>query len=172
MNGILFICVLYPLYVSISTLFKWFPMDPQCKGHIHAHAEIHHVISILREYQHLIHVLISLSYSSILYIIGYFLMKSGTRCSYMFPIISNLQVYANILCVYMQAHVDILYVNISMSHVSPHRYPPLCRLFPRDQWNKVHLQMIYFGREYCTAKLHDVSISLCERISLRLCHGC
>ncbi len=31
----------------------------------------------------------------------------------------------------------------------------LKRLFPRDQWNKLHLQMIYFGREHCPALRHD-----------------
>ena len=30
----------------------------------------------------------------------------------------------------------------------------LKRLFPEDSWNKLHLQMIYFGREYCPALLH------------------
>jgi hypothetical protein len=30
----------------------------------------------------------------------------------------------------------------------------LCNFFPITSWNKVHLQMIYFGREYCTAKAH------------------
>eukprot|EP00596_Hydrurales_sp_CCMP1899_P003808 CAMPEP_0119036292 /NCGR_PEP_ID=MMETSP1177-20130426/3915_1 /TAXON_ID=2985 /ORGANISM="Ochromonas sp, Strain CCMP1899" /LENGTH=468 /DNA_ID=CAMNT_0006995937 /DNA_START=108 /DNA_END=1514 /DNA_ORIENTATION=- len=31
----------------------------------------------------------------------------------------------------------------------------LHRQFPEEEWNKIHLQMIYFGREYCTAKLHE-----------------
>lgn len=31
----------------------------------------------------------------------------------------------------------------------------LKKLFPPDTWNKLHLQMIYFGREYCPAKKHD-----------------
>lgn len=31
----------------------------------------------------------------------------------------------------------------------------LKRLIPESQWNKVHLQMIYFGREYCPARGHD-----------------
>lgn len=31
----------------------------------------------------------------------------------------------------------------------------LKRLFPQDIWNKLHLQMIYFGREYCPARGHD-----------------
>ena len=28
----------------------------------------------------------------------------------------------------------------------------LKRLFPRDSWNRLHLQMIYYGREHCTAR--------------------
>jgi len=28
-------------------------------------------------------------------------------------------------------------------------------LFPEKQWNKLHLQFIYYGREYCTARNHD-----------------
>jgi endonuclease-3 len=31
----------------------------------------------------------------------------------------------------------------------------LKRLFPREEWGKRHLQMIYFGREYCPARNHD-----------------
>jgi endonuclease-3 len=31
----------------------------------------------------------------------------------------------------------------------------LKRLFPESKWNKLHLQMIYFGREYCPARGHD-----------------
>ena len=27
--------------------------------------------------------------------------------------------------------------------------------FPKEKWNKLHLQMIYFGREYCTAVNHE-----------------
>jgi endonuclease III len=30
-------------------------------------------------------------------------------------------------------------------------------LFPRDRWSTLHLQIIYFGREYCTARQHDPS---------------
>ncbi|MEL6345206.1 MAG: endonuclease III [Myxococcota bacterium] len=29
------------------------------------------------------------------------------------------------------------------------------RLFPRDRWNKLHLQIIFFGREHCPARGHD-----------------
>jgi endonuclease-3 len=28
-------------------------------------------------------------------------------------------------------------------------------LFPEESWNKLHLQIIYFGREYCPARGHD-----------------
>ncbi|MBD3386458.1 endonuclease III [candidate division KSB1 bacterium] len=31
----------------------------------------------------------------------------------------------------------------------------LKELFPRSLWTKLHLQMIYFGREYCPARGHD-----------------
>lgn len=30
----------------------------------------------------------------------------------------------------------------------------LKRLFPEELWNKLHIQMIYFGREYCPARGH------------------
>ena len=30
----------------------------------------------------------------------------------------------------------------------------LKRLFPRESWNKLHLQIIFFGREYCKARGH------------------
>ena len=29
------------------------------------------------------------------------------------------------------------------------------KLFPRELWNKLHLQIIYFGREYCPARGHN-----------------
>ena len=31
----------------------------------------------------------------------------------------------------------------------------LKRIFPSESWNKLHLQMIYFGRAYCPARAHD-----------------
>tara|TARA_X000001036_G_scaffold393093_1_gene392381 strand:- start:35520 stop:36170 length:651 start_codon:yes stop_codon:yes gene_type:complete len=33
----------------------------------------------------------------------------------------------------------------------------LKRIFPEDTWNKRHLQIIFFGREYCPALRHDLS---------------
>ncbi|MFT5734759.1 MAG: endonuclease-3 [Planctomycetota bacterium] len=29
-------------------------------------------------------------------------------------------------------------------------------VFPRETWSKVHLQVIFFGREYCPARFHDL----------------
>lgn len=31
----------------------------------------------------------------------------------------------------------------------------LKKLFPKERWNKLHLQIIFFGREYCPARGHD-----------------
>lgn len=31
----------------------------------------------------------------------------------------------------------------------------LKRLFKEEKWNILHLQIIYYGREYCTARVHD-----------------
>tara|TARA_B100000767_G_scaffold190665_1_gene177951 strand:+ start:28 stop:681 length:654 start_codon:yes stop_codon:yes gene_type:complete len=41
----------------------------------------------------------------------------------------------------------------------------LKRLFPRNSWNKLHLQIIYYGREYCKAR--D-----CYGITCRICSAC
>ncbi|NIR51817.1 endonuclease III [candidate division KSB1 bacterium] len=41
----------------------------------------------------------------------------------------------------------------------------LKRIFPEDQWIKLHLQIIYFGREYCPARNHDPkACPLCSKI--------
>lgn len=32
----------------------------------------------------------------------------------------------------------------------------LKRVFPEASWNRLHLQIIYFGREYCPARNHDL----------------
>lgn len=34
----------------------------------------------------------------------------------------------------------------------------LKKLFPRDTWKKLHLQMIYFAREFCPAKGHKTNL--------------
>lgn len=31
----------------------------------------------------------------------------------------------------------------------------LKKLFPKNTWNKIHLQIIYFAREYCQARVHN-----------------
>ena len=41
----------------------------------------------------------------------------------------------------------------------------LKRLFPEDYWNRLHLQIIYYGREYCTARGCDGRV--CE-----ICRTC
>ena len=30
-------------------------------------------------------------------------------------------------------------------------------VFPREKWNDLHLQIIFFGREYCPARYHDLT---------------
>jgi endonuclease-3 len=32
----------------------------------------------------------------------------------------------------------------------------LKKIFPEELWNKLHLQIIYFGREYCPARFHEL----------------
>ncbi len=39
----------------------------------------------------------------------------------------------------------------------------LKKVFPKEVWNKVHLQIIYFGREYCPARSHNpVDCPICS----------
>ena len=33
----------------------------------------------------------------------------------------------------------------------------LKKIFPKELWNKLHLQIIFFGREYCPARFHDLT---------------
>ena len=33
----------------------------------------------------------------------------------------------------------------------------LKKVFPEESWNKAHLQIIFFGREYCPARRHDLA---------------
>lgn len=41
----------------------------------------------------------------------------------------------------------------------------LKRLFPRDAWNRLHLQIIFYGREHCTARGCDGTICpLCSEL--------
>ena len=41
----------------------------------------------------------------------------------------------------------------------------LKRLFPKKSWNKLHLQIIYYGREFCTAKS-------CYGLTCKICTTC
>jgi endonuclease-3 len=41
----------------------------------------------------------------------------------------------------------------------------LKRLFPRDAWNRLHLQIIFYGREFCTARGCDGTVCpLCREL--------
>lgn len=41
----------------------------------------------------------------------------------------------------------------------------LKKIFPKDSWNRLHLQIIYFARKYCKAKSHDKeSCPICSLI--------
>jgi endonuclease-3 len=41
----------------------------------------------------------------------------------------------------------------------------LKRLFPEDSWNRLHLQIIFYGREYCTARG-------CDGRNCEICRSC
>jgi len=41
----------------------------------------------------------------------------------------------------------------------------LKRLFPKNLWNKLHLQIIYYGREFCTARS-------CYGVACKICTTC
>lgn len=44
----------------------------------------------------------------------------------------------------------------------------LKRLFPREIWNKLHLQIIFFGREYCPARSHNMlECPICSKYGRR-----
>jgi endonuclease-3 len=46
---------------------------------------------------------------------------------------------------------------LSRGRTPDHTEMDLRRAFPEDSWNRLHLQMIYFGREHCPALYHDLS---------------
>ena len=41
----------------------------------------------------------------------------------------------------------------------------LKKIFPKDSWNKLHLQIIFWGREFCTARS-------CFRLECKICKTC
>jgi endonuclease-3 len=50
--------------------------------------------------------------------------------------------------------------------VETERY--LKRLFPKEKWNKLHLQIIFYGREYCSARGCDgKTCDICHTINQR-----
>ena len=45
----------------------------------------------------------------------------------------------------------------------------LKKLFPKEKWNKLHLQIIFFGREYCPALRHDPgTCPICSKLGVKL----
>ncbi len=45
----------------------------------------------------------------------------------------------------------------------------LKRIFPEQLWNILHLQIIYYGREYCTARAHDVDkCIICSKVGRKM----
>ena len=47
-----------------------------------------------------------------------------------------------------------------------HTEQDLKQLFPRESWNRLHLQMIYYGRQHCTARGCDgTSCKLCRELA-------
>ena len=44
----------------------------------------------------------------------------------------------------------------------------LKRLFPEHLWNKLHLQIIFYGREYCTARGHNIELCpICSQLGVK-----
>lgn len=44
----------------------------------------------------------------------------------------------------------------------------LKKLFPESSWNKLHLQIIYYGRQYCPARGHDVDkCPICKQLGVK-----
>ena len=46
------------------------------------------------------------------------------------------------------------------------------RLFPKEKWNDLHLQIIFFGRQYCPARGHDPNACpICSKYGRRSLFG-
>jgi endonuclease-3 len=42
----------------------------------------------------------------------------------------------------------------------------LKKLFPESLWNRLHLQIIFYGREYCPARGHDLNkCIICKKLN-------
>ena len=40
----------------------------------------------------------------------------------------------------------------------------LKRLFPKEKWNKLHLQIIFYGREWCQARKNKCECKICSNV--------
>ena len=49
----------------------------------------------------------------------------------------------------------VLSQNVANADTPDYREKDLKKLFPREEWGRRHLQLIYFGREYCPARGHE-----------------
>ncbi len=50
-----------------------------------------------------------------------------------------------------------------------HTERDLKKIFPGEKWNKLHLQMIYYGRQYCPALKHDKNkCPICSKYGRKL----
>jgi len=57
---------------------------------------------------------------------------------------------------------------LSRGKTADHTEQDLRRIFPEASWNRLHLQIIYFGREHCPARGHDpASCPICAWASGR-----
>lgn len=57
---------------------------------------------------------------------------------------------------------------LSRGRTADHTEQDLRRVFPEASWNRLHLQMIYFGREHCPALYHDLeSCPICAWAATR-----
>ena len=54
---------------------------------------------------------------------------------------------------------------LSSGHSVARTEQDLKRLFPRERWNDLHLQIIYYGREHCSARSCDGTV--CD-----ICRSC
>jgi endonuclease-3 len=58
--------------------------------------------------------------------------------------------------------------NLSPSKTVEQVEKDLKRLIPQDRWNKAHLQIIFFGREYCSARTHKAEeCPICSVVGCR-----
>lgn len=55
--------------------------------------------------------------------------------------------------------------NLTSGHSVTTTEADLKRLFPKDRWNKLHLQIIYYAREHCQARA-------CFGLECKICHHC